>query len=188
MRTSGEIRIFAKKFIEQITRKEIVQREDIRWIKDRNGQFPLKFVWDGLPGDVNSTFKETPFSPNDTFVLFDVIEEKNMASEVIGSGVRSTLPFRIVINIYGNDSPNEVQYLLASLHKFVVRNWLAANKAMITEEPTNFDILDGRENAQWWIRRRVEIRMNMVQEITWEEESDVLPIEKLENNNKRVGE
>lgn len=170
MKTSGDIRIFANTFIGKLVRPDKISREDIRWVKDKNGQFPLKFVWDGKPGAQGSTYKEIPYLLDETFIVFDVIEEKNIASERIGNKITSKLPFRIIINVYGADSPAEIQYMMAKLHTFGIRSWLWANKAVIDSEPSDIIILDGRENAQFWIRRRIEIPMSMVQEFEWEED------------------
>ena len=165
MVSTGQLRILAKDFIRKITRQDIVQSDDIRFLKSGNGVFPRKLVWAGIVG--NSEFKETPYTPEDTFILFDIIQEKNIASERIGDRVKSMLPFRIIVNVYGKGCEDEVQYMLASLHTYGTRLWLSQNNTALTWEPEEFQVLDGRENASWWLRRRLELRLNTQQDIEY---------------------
>ena len=166
MITTGQLRIFAKEFIRQLTRDKVVQSEDIRWLKSGNGVFPRKYVWEGEKG--RSNFTETPYVADDTFILFDIIQDKNQAAERIGDIVYSMLPFTIIVNVYGSASPDEVQYMLHKLHTYATRLWLQSQKISLTWEPEDFQTLDGRENASWWIRRRFEVKLNAQQEIKYE--------------------
>lgn len=165
MITTGQLRIFVKDFIRKITRPDIVQADDIRYIKSGNGVFPRKMVWYGTAP--NLTFKETPFLPNDTFVLFDALQDVNKATEVLDTKIKSHLPFKIIINIYGENCEDEAQYLIASLHKYDVIFWLQKNKMSLVWVPEESTVLDGRENATWWKRRRIELKMNTQQEIDY---------------------
>lgn len=188
MVTTGKLRVFAVDFIKKVTRPSVVQRDSIRWIKDKNGQFPMKFIWNGVPGMEGSTFKEAPFAPSDTFILFDVIEEKNIASEKIKDAIVSQLPFKVIINIYGDNAPDELQYLLSNLYKYEVRYWLQGLKISLTSEPSDIVILDGRENASWWIRRRIELNFNAQQTIKWVDDVDTSPIEEIKSTIERLGD
>lgn len=165
MITTGQLRILAKDFIRKITRPKIISSDDIRWLKSGNGVFPRKMIWAGVVG--NSEFKETPYTPEDTFILFDILQEKNIATERVGDRVKSQLPFKLIINIYGRAAEDEVQHLMAHLHEYSVRLWLSSNKVSLVWEPEEFQVLDGRENASWWIRRRIELNLNTEQDIEY---------------------
>lgn len=181
MITTGQLRVFAKDFIRKITRPDIVQTDDIRYIKSGNGVFPRKMIWFGTAP--NREFKESPFLPNDTFVLFDVLQDINRATEVVNDKIKSHLAFKIIINIYGEGCEDEVQYLLASLHKYEIKYWLQKNKITLTWVPEEFQILDGRENATWWKRRRIELLLNTQQEVDYYgEDKTVDDIERIPKN------
>jgi hypothetical protein len=165
MVTTGQLRILVKDFLGQITNSEIISSDDIRWLKSGNGIFPRKLIWAGVIG--NSEFKETPYTPEDTFILFDILQEKNIATERIGDRVISMLPFKLVVNVYGKNAEDQVQYMLGSLHTYYTRLWLTSNKISLKWEPDEFQILDGRENASWWIRRRFELFFNTEQNLEY---------------------
>jgi hypothetical protein len=167
MITTGQLRIFAKEFIGKLTRSDIVNPDDIRWLKSGNGIFPRKLVYADA---VNKTgeFKETPYSPDDTFILFDIIQDKNQAAERIGDIVYSQLPFHITVNVYGKGAEDEVQHMIHTLHTYGLRLWLSSKKVALVWEPDEIIPLDGRENASWWIRRRIELKLNTQQEIDYE--------------------
>ncbi len=166
MITTGQLRIFAKDFIGKLVDTDVVELDDIRWLKSGNGIFPRKMIWAGEVG--NSEFKEETYSPNDTFILFDILQNKNIASERIGEIVYSHLPFTLIINVYGNASEDQVQHMLASLHTYGTRLWLQGQKITLKWVPEDIQVLDGRENASWWIRRRFELHLNTQQEIEYE--------------------
>lgn len=169
MRTTGEIRILARNFIRTITDSKIIQDDDIRYLKSQNGVFPLKMVWSGgSPGQ--GDFKETPYVPNDTFILFDVVNGKNTVQETIANKTTSRLPIKLIVNIYGEHAEDVVQYMLSRLFQYDVKAWLVAHKFSLTHEPEEVAILDGRENAQWWKRRRIEFDLNIHQEFVIDEE------------------
>ena len=181
MITTGQLRIFAKDFIRKISRPDIVQDDDIRYLKSGNGVFPRKFVWYGEVD--NRTFKETPYLPDDTFILFDVLEEKTKANEVIGGKIYSQLPFKMIINVYGNNCEDEVQYMLAAIHRYDVKYWMQRNGITMTRETEDFQVLDGRENATWWKRRRFEIMFNTQQQIDYYIDDDKIDdIERIPKN------
>lgn len=165
MITTGQLRVFAKDFIGKLVDTDVVNLDDIRWLKSGNGIFPRKMIWAGAVGA--SEFKETPYSPNDTFILFDILQDNNIASERIGDRVYSHLPFTMIINIYGSASEDQVQYMLASLHTYGTKLWLTSQKISLTWVPDDIQILDGRENASWWIRRRFELKLNTQQDIEY---------------------
>jgi len=165
MITTGQLRIFATDFIKKLVRSDVVNSDDIRWLKSGNGVFPRKYVWAGEVN--NSEFKETPYSPEDTFILFDILQGKNQAAERIGDIVYSQLPFTIIINVYGKAAEDELQHMLHSIHTYGVKLWLQSKKVSLVWEPEDFQILDGRENASWWIRRRFELKLNTQQEIEY---------------------
>ena len=139
MITTGQLRIFATDFIKKLVRSDVVNSDDIRWLKSGNGVFPRKYVWAGEVN--NSEFKETPYSPEDTFILFDILQGKNQAAERIGDIVYSQLPFTIIINVYGKAAEDELQHMLHSIHTYGVKLWLQSKKVSLVWEPEDFQIL-----------------------------------------------
>lgn len=168
MLSAGDLRVFAKDFIRKTTRIKKVDAEDIRFLKSGNGIFPRKHVWADSTTHTGE-FKELPYSAQDTFILFDVLEDKNSCSEIIDNRVKSMLSFRIIVNIYGNDCQSEAQFMIASLHQYALRLWLAGNKIALVKEPDEIQNADGRENASWWFRRRLEFVFNGEQSTDYDE-------------------
>lgn len=172
MITTGQLRILAVDIIRKITRTDIIQDSDIRYLKTGNGIFPRKMIWYGTEEDLQ--FKESPYLPSDTFILFDILQEKNIGAEPVGEKIQSLLPFKLIVNIYGEACEDEVQYMLARIHRFDVKAWLQQNKVSLKYEPTEFIVLDGRENATWWKRRRLEIFFNTQQEIEYYDDDNTI--------------
>jgi len=181
MLTTGQLRILTRDFIRKITRPTIVQDADIRYLKSGNGVFPKKYVWFGESN--NLQFKESPFLPDDIFILFDVLQLPNKAAELVNDKIQSSLPLQVIINIYGEACEDELQYLRATLHRYDVKLWLQKNKLTLEWVPEDFQILDGRENATWWKRRRIELKLIAQQEVEYYGDDDTYDdIESIKRN------
>lgn len=164
MITSGELAIICREFIHMITRKDKIQLDDIRYFKSGTGTFPHKLTNYTDESGITRR-KTTPYLNTDEFILFDVLMLKNIAGEFINDNYVSHLPFTLIINLYGDDVQNELQYMMSKLTRFKTKEFLRKNKISIKEEPKEWEVLDGKENGSWWIRRRVEINFNAHQVI-----------------------
>src|SRR5690606_38703844 len=158
--TTGQLRIQIKELIKIIS-PNYIGNNDIRYLKNEEGTFPRKIVVS--PTNMNDV-KEVPYTPQDTFILFDLIVEPFIDPEIINNRYKALLPFRVPINIYGNNSDNVIQEMIIKLRSAEFRNQLRMRKLSLQYEPTDYTVLDGRENNNWWIRRRIELRFNIQQE------------------------
>ena len=165
MITIGELKILSRTFLNMITRDDKIELNDIRTIKYETGVMPRKLVSYVDDNDGLTKQKETPYLVTDEFVLFDVIVKPLIASEVVGDDFKSHMPFTIVVNLYGDEVSDELQYMMAKISTFTVRHFLSTSGLSIEKEPNDWQVLDGKENGLWWIRRRIEILMNAEQTI-----------------------
>ncbi len=158
----SQLRSVCRQFLYNITRHDKISLNDIRLIKYGTGVMPRKLI--ALDTD-SSKFKEVPYLNDDEFIVFDIIVNANTVSEYVGDQFRSLMPFTLVVNIYGDESSDELQYMMSRLTSFQAKNFLYSNGISIEKEPDEIQILDGKENGIWWVRRRVEIRLNTEQVI-----------------------
>lgn len=165
MITISQLKTIARQLIYNVTRHDKVELNDIRTIKYETGTMPRKLVSYVDPNDGLTKQKETPYLNDDEFILFDVVIKANKVSEYIGDQFRSLMPFTLIINIYGDESADELEFMMANLTTFSTKTFLYANGISIEKEPDEFQVLDGKENGIWWIRRRIEIEMNTEQVI-----------------------
>jgi hypothetical protein len=165
MITITELKVISREFLRMITRQNKLQLNDIRSIKYETGTMPRKLVSYIDPNDGLTKQKETPYVNDDEFIIFDVIVKSNIASEVIDNTFKSHMTFLLAVNIYGDEASDEIQFMLSKISTYKVRKFLLDNKISIKEEPKDFEILDGKENGYWWIRRRFEINFNVEQSI-----------------------
>jgi len=165
MITISDLKITTRQFINMITRDAKIELNDIRTLKYETGVMPRKLVSYVDPNDSLTKQKETPYLNDDEFVIFDVIVKPTKAGEVIGDEYKSHMPFVLIVNIYGDEASDEVQYMMSRISTFTVRNFLTLNGISIEKEPNDWQVLDGKENGLWWVRRRVEILMNTEQSI-----------------------
>jgi hypothetical protein len=165
MITITELKVISREFLRMITRQNKLQLNDIRSIKYETGTMPRKLVSYIDPNDGLTKQKETPYVNDDEFIIFDVIVKSNIASEVIDNTFKSHMAFLLAVNIYGDEASDEIQFMLSKISTYKVRKFLLDNKISIKEEPKDFEILDGKENGYWWIRRRFEINFNVEQSI-----------------------
>ena len=166
MKTIGDVRIQSRQLIHKLVRSNKVELDDIRYIKYGTGSFPDKITTYTDPADGKEKTKRTPYQKDDIFIIFDVRFLPGIGGEVIGNSYRSHLPIELIINIYGDEAEDEVQYMIAQMSTFRFRNWLRKQGFSIKSEP-NFEALDGRENMEWWIRRRAVFELNTEQIITY---------------------
>jgi len=164
MITISQLKTITRQLIYKITRNNKIELNDIRSIKFDTGVMPRKLI-SYIDVDGLTKQKESPYLNDDEFIIFDVIIRANKVSEYINNEYRSHMPFTLIINIYGDESPDEVEYMMSRLTSFQVKNYLYSNGISIEKEPEEFQILDGKENGIWWIRRRIEIQMNTEQVI-----------------------
>jgi len=169
MITISDLKITSRQFINLITRNAKIELNDIRTLKYETGVMPRKLVSYVDPNDNLTKQKETPYLNDDEFVIFDVIVEPTISGEVITIDDKETykshMPFTLIINIYGDEASDELQYMMSRISTFSARHFLLANGISIAKEPNDWQVLDGKENGLWWIRRRVEIHMNAEQTI-----------------------
>lgn len=165
MKTIGQLKTTCREFIYRITRHDKIELNDIRSIKYETGTMPRKLVSYVDPIDGVTKQKESPYLNDDEFIIFDVIIRANKVSEYIGDQYRSLMPFTLIINIYGDEAADELEYMMANLTTFRTKTFLYNNGISIEKEPDEFQPLDGKENGIWWIRRRIEIELNTEQVI-----------------------
>ena len=165
MITISDLKITSRLFLNLITRDTKIELDDIRTLKYETGVMPRKLVSYVDPDDGLTKQKETPYLNDDEFVIFDVIVKPTIAAEVEGETYTSHMPFIIIVNIYGDEASDEIQYMLSKISTYTVRQFLLTNGMSIQKEPNDWQILDGKENGLWWVRRRVEILMNAEQSI-----------------------
>jgi len=165
MITISDLKITSRLFLNLITRDTKIELNDIRTLKYETGVMPRKLVSYVDPDDGLTKQKETPYLNDDEFVIFDVIVKPTIAAEVEGETYTSHMPFIIIVNIYGDEASDEIQYMLSKISTYTVRQFLLTNGMSIQKEPNDWQILDGKENGLWWVRRRVEILMNAEQSI-----------------------
>jgi len=165
MITISELKITTRQFINMITRNTKIELDDIRTLKYETGVMPRKLVSYVDPNDNLTKQKETPYLNDDEFVIFDVIVKPTKAGEVVGDQYKSHMPFVLIVNIYGDEASDEVQYMMSRISTYAVRHFLIMNGISIEKEPNDWQVLDGKENGLWWVRRRVEILMNTEQSI-----------------------
>ena len=170
MKTIGNIRITSRELINRLVRRNKIEKNDIRFIKGGTGTFPTKITTYTDPNDQRQKTKTTPYSKDDLFIIYEVELMPAIGAEVIGDTYRSHLPFKIIFNIYGDESDDELQYMIAQMSTFEFRNWLRKKGLSLESEP-DYQILDGRENLEWWIRRRVELNMNTEQKINYSKDN-----------------
>lgn len=169
MTTIGELRIACRELLYRLVRQDKIQLNDIRYIKHDTGTMPRKLT--NYVGDDGLTkLKETPYLVTDEFIVFDVLISKNIAGELINNNYVSHMPFTLVVNIYGDEVQDELQYMLAKMSSFIVRDWLRKKKISLKSEPTSWDELDGKENGTWWKRRRFVLEMNTQQSIEYSQD------------------
>lgn len=188
MVTISQLKVFSKELIYMITRSNKIERNDIRLIKYETGTFPRKLIEYVDPNDGLTKYKETPYVNSDEFIIFDVIIDANLVSEVVNEQFRSHMPFSLIINIYGDEAADELANMMAKLSTFTVRNYLYQNGISLKEEPSEFQVLDGKENGIWWIRRRIEIKMNTEQVIDLFAEEIREEFDNIEENVERLGD
>lgn len=165
MITTSQLKIIGRQFIHLITRDSKIELDDIRSIKYNTGVMPKKLISYVDPNDGLTKRKETPYLNDDEFVIFDLIVDANKASEYIGTEYKSLMPFTLIVNIYGDEAHDELQYMMAKLTSYRAKQFLYSNGISIVKEPTEWQVLDGKENGTWWIRRRIEIEFNTEQTI-----------------------
>lgn len=187
MVTISQLKVFSKELIYMITRSTKIERNDIRLIKYETGTFPRKLIEYIDPNDGLTKYKETPYVNSDEFVIFDVIIDANLVSEIINEQFKSHMPFSLIINIYGDEAADELAHMMAKLSTFTVRNYLYQNGISLKEEPSEFQVLDGKENNIWWIRRRIEIKMNTEQVIDLFAEELREQFDTVEENIEKLG-
>lgn len=194
MITDGQLRIIARIFLDMLTRKDKLSIDDIRYLKSGQGVFPTKTVrYDNTSTvykpiiDYDKEFtdeydkivekteriREIPYSAEDLFIIFQIQTKSNEAVEYRNDTIASLLPFDIIVNIYGNESPDELQYMLMRIHSDDVRSWLVDRNISIMSDPTDIAELDQIENQSWWIRRRFVLPMNMEQTLLMKDNSSV---------------
>lgn len=178
MITVGYLRQVARELIWQLVDKNKMQYDDIRYVKGNGGVFPSRFVKHINPTTGKEEVKATPYlSESDTFVLFDVEPKDNIASEPFNEGVGSMWSFNLIINVYGRDSDYIIQYISAVLHAYSVKSWLLDQNISLMQIPSKPDLLDGFENNEWWIRRKLVLEMNISQIITLDGGDDLEKVE-----------
>lgn len=209
MITDGDLRILSRTLIRLLTRRNKVQLDDIRYAKNNEGMFPRKIVRTDKDGKVyrespsqlfadlyeldainksnTVELKETPYQRTDLFIIFDNQTMPNIISEVIDGELNTVMPFNLIINIYGDESADELQYMLSKMYNYKVTDWLRINKMSILREPNEWQILDGRENNIWWKRRRVVFELNIHQRFDTEEDDKELDIENIVSNLEVIG-
>lgn len=165
MITISQLKTISRQLIYRLTRHEKIELNDIRNIKYDTGVMPRKLVSYIDPNDGLTKQKETPYLNTDEFIIFDVLIKANKVSEYVGTQYKSHMPFTLIINIYGDEAADELEYMMSLLTSFGVKSYLYENSISIKEEPEEFQILDGKENGIWWIRRRIEIELNTEQVI-----------------------
>jgi len=188
MVTISQLKVLSKELIYMITRSNKIERNDIRLIKYETGTFPRKLIDYIDPNDGLTKYKETPYVNSDEFVIFDVIIDANLVSEIVNEQFKAHMPFSLIINIYGDEATDELAHMMAKLSTFTVRNYLYQNGVSLKEEPTEFQVLDGKENGTWWIRRRIEIKMNTEQTIDLFPEELYEEFDTVEENVERLGD
>jgi len=170
MVTISQLKIICRQLIYDLTRHDKVELNDIRTIKYETGVMPRKLVSYIDPIDGLAKQKEIPYLNDDEFVIFDVLIKANKVSEFVNGQFKSHMPFTLIVNIYGDEAANELEYIMSRLTSFKIKNFLYANGISIEKEPDEFQVLDGKENGLWWIRRRIEIHLNTEQVIDLESE------------------
>lgn len=165
MITISQLKTICRQYIYKIVRHDKIELNDIRNIKFETGTMPRKLVSYIDPNDGLTKQKETPYLNNDEFILFDVLIRANKVSEYVGDHYRSLMPFTLVVNIYGDESPDELEYMMAHATTYSSKMFLYNNNISIEKEPDEFQILDGKENGIWWVRRRIEFNFNTEQDI-----------------------
>jgi hypothetical protein len=165
MITITELKVISRQFLHMISRQNKLQLNDIRSIKYDTGTFPRKIVSYVDPNDGLTKQKETPYVNDDEFIIFDVIVKSNIASEVINDTFKAHMPFLLVVNIYGDEASDEIQFMMSKISTYTVRRFLNDYGVSIKEEPKDFEVLDGKENGTWVVRRRFEVNFNIEQSI-----------------------
>lgn len=188
MITISQLKIMSRELIDMITRTNKIEKNDIRLIKFETGTFPRKIIQFTDPNDGLQKFKESPYLNADLFILFDLIADANLVSEVVKNQFRSHMPFTLIINLYGDEASDELAFMMAKLSTFKVRNFLYQNGISLKEEPTEFQVLDGKENGNWWIRRRIEIKMNMEQVVDLNSNELYQEFDTAKENIERLGD
>jgi hypothetical protein len=184
----SQLKIMSRELIDMITRSNKIEKSDIRLIKYETGTFPRKIIQFTDPNDGLQKFKESPYLNGDLFILFDVIVDANLVSEVVDNKFKSHMPFTLIVNLYGDEASDELNFMMAKLSTFKIRNFLYQNGVSLKEEPTDFQVLDGKENGNWWIRRRIEIKMNMEQVIDLSLNDLYQEFDTVEENIERLGD
>ena len=77
---------------------------------------------------------------------------------------------------------------MSRLTTYRVKHFLYSNGISIEEEPDEFQVLDGKENGIWWIRRRIEIKLNTEQVIDLNSEDLYDEFDSAEGNESNVEE
>lgn len=165
MVTVSQLKAISRQLIYLLTRHDKIELNDIRTIKYETGTMPRKLVSYVDPNDGLTKQKETPYLNDDEFIIFDILVRAHIVSEYVGDQYRSMMPFTLIINIYGDEASDELQYMTSLLTTFQIKNYLYANGISLVKEPDEFQVLDGKENGTWWIRRRIELEFNTEQVI-----------------------
>lgn len=188
MITISQLKTISRQFIYNITRHDKIELNDIRSIKFETGTMPRKLVTYIDPSDGLPKQKESPYLNDDEFILFDVIIKGNKVSEFVGDDYKSLMPFSLIINIYGDEAADELEYMMAHLTSYRSKNFLYSNGISIEREPEEFQVLDGKENGVWWIRRRIELDMNTEQTITLDSYDTSDEFDSVTANTNNLGE
>lgn len=178
MKTIFQIREFSRRLIFELVDKDKVKLDDILYLKSLEGNFPRKLVGD----------KEVPYMHDDIFILFDVITTGNIDPEHINDSYRSLLPYNIIVNIYGIEAENIIQYMIYKLRLNKTFDFLYLHNTSILNLPEEAEVLDGIENNQYWIRRRLVLEMNTIQEIIITDNDKDIEIEHIIPDTNLLGE
>lgn len=188
MITTGYLRQMAREFLWKLVDHEKMEYDDIRYVKGNGGVFPHRIVKHRNATTGLEEVKKTPYLPeSDTFILFDIVPLDNVANEPENDKITSGWNFNLIIHIYGRDADYISQRIRAFLQVYSVKEWIRDQNINIREIPPTSDILDGFENQQWWIRRKITLEMVISQIINIDEDLIEQDLENIELNLKKAG-
>lgn len=161
--------IIDNNFVNQLDKKIVrllellidLPKDDIRDVKYDRGVFPQKIITfkDQLGQD---RVKYSPFSTTDNFCVF--LKEESPQGIAITerqeNKVYGQYHFEIKVLLYGADASFLLNQAIMRSISHEVLEWMSFTDLSWTEYPQTIETLDRMINNEWWIIRRITLKLN----------------------------
>lgn len=157
---SDVVQIRVNRLLQTITN---LDREQIVNVKGNRGAFPKKYERVVDPITNRKTVVEQPYTPADIFAVYLISDADGGLEtyERIGNTVDGLYKFQVEVVFYGASSPFiSTQFILNSSSE-IVRLWMQYAEMSFSEYPKEMETLDTMINNEWWIIRKITLKLNV---------------------------